>query len=528
MQLRNTLLLFLVLLTAGMTAQVVRQVSFADVSAPGALTLDQLIDADLEAANGETHYIYELERERPFLFSGQLRYDSTFHVEIRAQAGDGARPIILQGIGDGGEVEDQLIRINGTAQITLRDIILTGRSDQGGYNNRLVRFDGANRGVIDNCHFDEAGQAHFRLSGGDMKLYITNSVFNRGGRPSNPDNGRLIDNRGDELDSLVVRNCQIVNTTSRIFRNGGSATANYVEFDRNVMINTGQHGFAFLSINTLRFTNNIMVNPIMFGWDSLAQSFQHPDSSRYVIQVDTFVNGVNDYVVQHNNFFTTEGVEAAIAAAGGDSLVSPSEFNTYVSPYIIEAMDSAGIMGNNISEILEFENGPITPSQFIEAVIRDTTSGNEVPAAMPWDLSNLSPVELYSGMNLGSMENIDRYDEFYNLCYGSDAQSATAATDGASLGGLTDCAALSTDNLASAWALNMFPNPTGGRLTVTLNDATRDMTAIVFDYLGRQVSPAVVFRGQTDLDLTELPSGAYYVRVHSAGGGIAVNKVIKN
>ncbi|MEM9527386.1 MAG: hypothetical protein AAGA31_12300, partial [Bacteroidota bacterium] len=213
-------------------AQTIRQLSFADVGGAD-LFLDNIIEEDLEAAAGETHFIYELERGFPYLFSGQLRYDSTFHVEIRAQDGEGELPIILQGISSGGEVEDQLFRLNGQGVLTLKNLLLSGRTDQGAFNERIVRVDGENTVFVDSCLFDQAGQAAFRVSGGDEKLFITNSRFNRIGRPSNPDNGRFIDNRGDGLDTLVVRNCQITNVTSRAFRTGSGADANYVEFSGN-------------------------------------------------------------------------------------------------------------------------------------------------------------------------------------------------------------------------------------------------------------------------------------------------------
>ncbi|MEM9260377.1 MAG: T9SS type A sorting domain-containing protein, partial [Bacteroidota bacterium] len=383
---------------------------------------------------------------------------------------------------------------------------------------------------VDSCLFDQAGQAAFRVSGGDEKLFITNSRFNRIGRPSNPDNGRFIDNRGDGLDSLVVRNCQITNITSRAFRTGSGADANYVEFSGNTFVNIGQHAFDFQELNTLVFVNNIVANPIFLGFGLEDQRLDDPEETRYVIELDTFLPGEMTVVVANNNIYLDPAVASAlpVTEGDGDSITPINMPERFYHPAIRAAIDSSG-EDTNISEVLSFEDGPIDPVQFLQANAADTTSGNEVPAAQPWDVSNLMESPLYSGTALGSTEPIARFSGFYDLCYGADAESATASRLGNSLGAFAeDCTGLTNIiNYANNWNFSAFPNPTEGWINLQLADNEERMMVTVFSAAGQLVLRKEFFANQTVLDLSTQPAGTYFLQLRNQQGATAVRAIIK-
>ena len=538
------LALLTVALAAALTAQTVRQVDFADVQNT---TLDLIIQGDIDglAANDSAaHLIYELERDRPFFFSGQLEWEDA-HVELRPQDGNaGAPPLIIQQIGTGGESVDQLFRMRGISQLTLRGLVLTGRTNQGTYNDRIVRTSGDENVItIDECAIDDVGQAAFRINGDGERIYITNSTFNRLGRPSNPDNGRLFDNRSDGLDTLWFENNVVTNVTSRFYRSSADDVSEYVYMNRNTFVGAGQHGFDVREgAETFIFTNNIVADAIFLGrdtedsFDSLGMRL--PDA-RTVIQLDT-VNPMWTTVIENNNFFERQSSLDALPDFevdddGGQGDAQSPITGFYLNPaaqQAIGATDATGAGTSNFSEHLDFTTGPASYAQFITARAQDTTSGNEIPAADPFDTEGLDAYTLYSGINLGSTEPIDRFVAFYDLCYDPASRSASAAGNGVTgaIGGqVEDCAGLSVPARAAADALglSLAPNPTHGTVLLRLPEVHDDLDVTVLDAQGRVVRRLQAAGDQLGLDLSREASGLYFVRVATAAGQTSVLRVVR-
>jgi len=524
---RNLLLLSVLalLFSLPLAAQTVRTINFTDVAET---SLDQIILADIDAAAEGAHLIYELERGFPFLLDGAIEYDGDIHLEIRAQAGDGAPPIILQGVSDGGENIDQLFRIRGTTQLTLKGLHLTCRTDQGGYNDRIVRTSGENRVVVDNCIIDDVGQAAFRVNGGEEKIFIFNSTFNRIGRPSNPDNGRFIDNRSDNIDSIVIRNNVVTNVTSRFWRNQGGSTANYIEIVGNTFMYSGQHGFQIDAANTLIFRDNIVADPIFFG--RTVDDQDTLEDARFVVELDTFDQARMTVDISNNNFYVSQAIadNLPITQPDGDTMQTIDGF--WFNLAVQDGMAAAGTpMDANFQEELTYVRPPVVPRQFQVAWVQDTTSGNEVPAAEPWDLSNIEEYGPYSGTNLGSEEPIARYIEFYDLCYGADTRSATAATDGGPLGGqvTADCLTTRVEDLSADWGVQVFPNPTRGQVELRFATDQSQLWLTIFNSTGQLIAQDQVRQNRYQIDLSSYPNGTYFVRLQNEAEEVAIQTLIK-
>jgi hypothetical protein len=529
------LLLFIFIALAGnLAAQQVRQVGFDDVQDR---SLDQIITADLEAiisAEGEErHLIYELARSTPFIFNSTLRFDSTFHVELRAQEGDGERPLIFIAVADG-ETPSELFRINGPAMLTLRGLLLSGESDQGGtFTARTVRLDGENTVTVDDCYFDQTRQSMFRLSGGDEKLFVSNSIFNRVGQPDNPNNGRFIDHRGAGADSIVVRNSIVANTTSRWFRTGGGAVAEYVEMDNNTFINSGQAGFTFDEIETLVFTDNIVVNAEFRGVELVDQRDSIEDAT-YVFEIDTLDLANDQVIFARNNFFESPELAGLLPAVDGtmDSIVTLGAFDRYYDANIQAAIAASGEGDSNFSEVLEFEEPPLLDGTLITILAQDTTGGQDLPNDTPdFDLSNLDEVELYSGTNLGSAEPVARYTDFYNLCYDAGTTSATASATGDAIGGQDSeaCEGLTrVENLVQQWEASVFPNPTTGLLELRLPTNEGELDASLFNATGQLISRRRISGQRGHFDLSQRPAGTYFLRLRNDAGQNAVRTIVKH
>ena len=354
-------------------------------------TLNEMIEGDTmpDGSRMDAERIYILRRGFPYVMSGTLEF-SGYHLQIQAEDGPGERPFILASPGDGGESASQLFRISGSGDLTFKGLHITGRDLLGNYNSRAVRINSENsRVTLDDCIIDEVGQSVFRVQGDSAKMYITNSLFTRIGRPFNPDNGRFIDNRGNPIDTLWVENTTVYNTSQRYYRNGGSNPAiGWGRFHQNTFYNTGLRGFDFGAVGQLQFTNNIVYNPIFVGNEATDQDTLA--DALFVIELDTFIPNTGNVVISNNNFHIQQELIDALPTtdADGDTIVSMADFmfDLEAQAYIDEAAD-----GSNISEALTFDMAPPLPTDFIQAFHADTTSSSEVPAAMPWDMSNLTP-----------------------------------------------------------------------------------------------------------------------------------------
>jgi hypothetical protein len=73
-------------------------------------------------------------------------------------------------------------------------------------------------------------------------------------------------------------------------------------------------------------------------------------------------------------------------------------------------------------------------------------------------------------------------------------------------------------------AVNLYPNPANEQVSFMLDS---DAQVSVFDMTGRKVSEMNVAAGNTQLNVSELESGVYFVNFRYANGTTAVSKFVK-
>jgi ELWxxDGT repeat protein len=74
--------------------------------------------------------------------------------------------------------------------------------------------------------------------------------------------------------------------------------------------------------------------------------------------------------------------------------------------------------------------------------------------------------------------------------------------------------------------IQIYPNPTSDYLNINTSDNIKAVT--VFDFLGKQVLTQSIFANQTQIDLIDLISGIYFVKIESENGKSEIKKIIKN
>ena len=480
--------------------------------------LEQTIFADTsDTGERNPNRVYVLRRGTPYLLAQRIRW-ADYHISIKAEEGEGARPLLVFSPDAGGDGVGQLFRTDGSASLSLDGVHLAGRDLLGNTVSQAIRIGGDGVTVrVNDCVITDVGQSVLRFNADNINAYFTNSVINRAGQPTNPNNGRFLDTRGNPVDTVWVENCVVYDITSRIYRSD-NGDMNYGVFNQNTFFGSGQEGFTFSTANNLKFTNNVVADPVFLG--------QTDSTLRYAMTMDTFISGAHNVDISFNNIFVSDAFEAALpdTRASGDSLYSIR--NTLFGPNISAAIAESASSTTNISEMLEFANAPEVPTQFIEADAADTSSSSNriVEDAGDWDFSDLTPDPTYSGLGTG----IDRYVEFHDFSYPEGTISFTAGSDGQKLG--ADLTNLGTDveedYFVSANIL-YYPNPVQEELFIQNLDPVELRSVTLYDIQGHAIRRQPVNGLFARLQLGDLPAGTYVLTIRDHVGKLSSRKITK-
>ncbi|NND32493.1 MAG: T9SS type A sorting domain-containing protein [Saprospiraceae bacterium] len=477
--------------------------------------LDQTIIGDT-TATGERNNpdrVYVLRRGVPYLI-GQTIEAEDFHLRIKAEDGDGAKPILIFNVAAGGDIPSQMFVVGTGAHLSLSGLHIAGQDILGRYTNRLIRINGdKSKTTVDDCILDESGQSGFRLNADSIKVFISNSIVTRMGQLNDPNNGRFLDNRGHPIDSLWVYNCIIYDVTSRIYRHGNDdAYLHHAIIDQNTFFGSGQWGFTFSPSDELTFTNNIVANPVFLGYaDSLP---------RYAMTIDTFRDG--DFVdVSFNNIFTNPEFDAALPPVSSDTGDSIKSVNgAYFGPQISNAIMASASATTNINEVLEFANAPNPQQDFIDATYDSTAMETS------WDFSDLAPDDTYSAIG---GQGIDRYTTFHDFTYSENATSFTAGNQGQKLGAdLSNLGTAVKEDFFVRDNILYYPNPVQNQLFIQNLDKAELSLIEIYDLRGVPVRQQRVKSESAVFNLPNLPTGTYVLTIRDSAGKVSSRKLIKN
>ena len=366
--------------------------------------------------------IYRLQRDATYRLNLAV-LNAGFPLVIEAAEGTGERPRIVPGVTIEGNSDVPFRPLN---DFTLKGVFFTGRNTNSGLEDQLIRIQTENvRIIIDDCVIDESSQAFIRTDSRGAKIYVTNSIISRMGTPDDVDNGRVVDDRGNFIDTLIFENNAIYNVTSRVVRNGSGADTymNYCRFNQNTIANVGQRLADFGPIINFTFTNNMVMNPAFLGVgvdpDPFNPDQPDPDADpTAALVLDSVSQEILDMTsstqtatISNNNFFHTEALLNSLPERNpdpdiNDLIITRPSFSGTAEAFI----DDAGLEESNFSEdTLLFENAPPDPTVFAES-FWDNIDGTAV--LDPWD-------------NTGAP---------YEFNYAGTFFSATASTTGEQIG----------------------------------------------------------------------------------------------
>lgn len=373
-------------------------------------TLNDAISGDT-TSTGERiepeNTVYVLERDGYYLTNGTISNDG-WPLRIKAADGTGARPIIMPAVIEGGE---SAYPFKPEGDFYATGLYITNMDQGNALLSRIFRTgaDGI-RLVIDDCHLDYASQAALRIDNEELKIYITNSIISNIGEMSSPDNGRAIDDRGNDIDTLVLRNNTFYNITMTVLRDGGGII-NYCKVDQNTLLNIAQYGFHFGEAAEAYFTNNLVINAGFIG-----KSDERGIVDVEPLLIDSSNSGDQQIIVfENNNFY----LDQALINALPDTVSRVPNFDSTTTALL--AQFSTG--KNHIEESIQFTESPTLPTDVI-TIYYD----NSVASV---DKKNMD--DGGGGPDMGVVAVQSPFD----FKYANTFQSYTASTAGAQLGSLT-------------------------------------------------------------------------------------------
>lgn len=499
---------FMSVLFALLAMNVDGQVRYVDVD-PGIGTLNDAIAGDTTETGDridEENTVYRLQRgdEAYYGLTGSIS-NSGYALTIVAEDGDGARPFLQPR--NEGEGSSRAFRPKG--DITLSGLHVTNLDQLGGLNDRILRCDDDGiRVELDDCWFDQSSQSFIRVDDPDMTFVITNCVVSNIGLPASPNNGRGIDDRGNDIDTVIIENSTFFNLTSRILRDDGGVIK-YARVNNNTIVNNAQMALSFGSCYSLEMTNNLAMNAGYYPMDD--------DEEWYVFSIDS----VGDTAPVVNVSNNTAYVDTTLIE---DWLNDSTSVTPLMNETMTLAIDAAGQTADAFEYFdIEFIDGPpLNDSIFIydydPDLVQDDAPDWVVPD-LPDDGNGIYFTEVY-------------YDFGY-----SNTEAFTGGTDGMQLGDRNWVASYSVgidpvmvkDNLG----LTVYPMPVSDYATIYFDlDVASEVEIDVYSVIGQKVASVAQGKytvGSHDLNwnTSELESGIYIIRMN-AGGTVNSIKIMKN
>ncbi|MGA7305574.1 MAG: T9SS type A sorting domain-containing protein [Rhodothermales bacterium] len=494
---RSLLALFASVLLLGSWTSVLGQATCSEDGGQRICVVDQGFGTLNLAIDGDTtdtgervdeNTIYQLESGGIYLLDGSI--ENRFPLTIMAEPGATERPRLIPAIQEGGG-SSRAFRLRD--DLYLNGVYVTNEDEEKGLNDRILRVSSDSvRITLENVQLDRAGQSAIRLDGDGVRIFINNSIVSNIGVTGDPNNGRVVDDRGNGIDTLMVTNSTFYNITARALRDDGGPN-NFVYFRHNTFVNHGQQVVSFGQTSYATFVNNVVVNGGFYGASPSNLDF-------ILVSVDSVSDGPQMVNIANNVFY----LDPAVVDAQPDSVVLVPRFNETAMNFI----EANGTGDSNFEEEISFTNGPAEPS----GIVASYYAGDADPPALDDGLT---------GDRTDPEVNLSPFDFSY-----SDATMAyVSSTLGEPLGDLnwfdmTPSANEPGVDVPKAFRLiGNYPNPFNPSTTIAFElDNAAEVGLRIFDVMGREVmsvDPTLMAAGEGSILLRadHLASGLYMYRL---------------
>ena len=326
----------------------------------GVGTLNSTINGDTTAfgTRKDPDTIYELDKGGYYVTMGTIE-NKNYHLRIRAAAGTGKRPIIRPGVVSGGS-SSRPFSLSGN--LTLDGVYVTNLDEQNGIKQYVFQIATDNlKLTILNSHIDREGQIVVRCDGKNSSVIIKNSIISNVGTMASASNGRGVDDRGTDMDTLIFENNTFYNLTSRIIRDGGGIIK-YCRVNHNTVVNVGQMGCTFGPVIKGYFTNNLFFNTSFLGQDTTRTATIDYTFQTNVLPKTWLDQGfVQKIEIHHNNLYVSPEIVSSLL-----TLTKGRKASTVFSPHADSIITANGWKSTNTNLPISFKTPPQVPLQVMK------------------------------------------------------------------------------------------------------------------------------------------------------------------
>lgn len=237
--------------------------------------------------------IYVLQNGATYWMDAVLNYDHNLHIEAAEYPTDNP-PILRQAV----DLEGNSRWISAyEGDITAKGVFMLAMDDLGGMaQNQLSNAEGGYN-LYQYCYFMAGFNYFFWNNAGQTSYRIEDTYFANFGRNTSTSNQRLFSTRGNDVDSVIVRNSTIYQFGNRIYDERGG-TVDYFLFEHNTVVNHGFTGartqgpFDMGIFNTMIVKNNLFRNVNVIGsWESeevAGEDGHYYEGPRYYDEISWF------------------------------------------------------------------------------------------------------------------------------------------------------------------------------------------------------------------------------------------------
>ncbi len=437
--------------------------TYIDV-APGYGTLNAAI-----SANTTPNVIFRLQRGSNAIYLLNGTISITIPCRIEAVAGTGSRPQLIPAVVSGGI---GTYPMDFKANTTLKGIYITAKDELGGIIQRMTRImaDGV-RLTLDDCFMDNVLQAAVRCDNKDAKIYIKNTIVRN--CASDWANGRGVDDRGNNIDTLYIENSTFHNIASRVLRDGGGYIK-YFYANHNTFTNTGYRLFDIGECPTVVFKNNLIVN---CGFLGRGKSGTDALLALNPLTNAAFTGRTQTVEVHHNNVY----IDPTFVQQYPDTVIVIPIYNNQM----LLAIADNNTGNNMLSSAVEFTSAPPSVSSIIPTYWNDPLLGNSTNATL---------LRVNQDFAFATPSTFNTYD----FKYANTFTSYTAAEKGQPLGALTwfNMTILGVEDkqeLPKEFTISQnFPNPFNPTTNIQYSLPSGGMVKVeIFNSIGQKVNTLV-------------------------------------
>jgi len=457
----------------------------------GVGTLNEAIFGDTTSSGDrvDPYTIYVLEDGGYYLSTGSM--ENRFPLTIMAAEGSAVKPKLYPAVDDGNESARLFVPRD---DLTLIGLDISNTDELGARNKNTIRVKGDDAVItLEDCILNEDTQAPFRLDGENVSVILKHCLVSN--MDQDYDNGRVIDDRGNDVNTIWIENSTLYNIGSRILRDGGG-TIQLFHFDHNTVVNTGRRAVDVGQVYTAVITNSIFKDVGVLGKET--------DDPRGAISIDSIEGVQQDITISNLSFFTDGGY----ADKQPDTIVVVPLFNVAAQAYV----DEAGTGETMLAEDVTFTNGPVANY----TMVSDWYANPD---------ADLSPPDF------------DKAGEPFDFGF-ANTPLLTASTAGGQLGDPRWTGTVGVYNLDyNSASLEVFPVPVVDFATIRFNlDADAEVEISLYSVVGQKVAtlsygtyPAgmntISWSGSDDSGHM-LGTGMYILKM-TAGSEVSTLKILK-